>query len=93
MYLTDDRLEQLLRPNEWNELRVTPSALIGYVNRTADAVTLARRNGVALPPQTRAVVYRPHWLQPVVFRGSAEPYNPHDRSLRARLRPVPPPPA
>ena len=72
-------------------VEVGPTAVIGCVNKTLDAVSIARRNGVGLPALTSGVVYRPNWFHPVVLSGTAEPYNPNDRSLRGRLRRVPPP--
>lgn len=92
VYLIDGPLEQRLRINAWNEVSVHPTAIIGCVNKSLDVVTIARRNGVGLPPLAGQVVYRPNWVHPTVLSGTAEPYNPDDRSLRARIRRVTPPP-
>lgn len=92
VYVIDGQLEQRLKINTWNQLEVRPTATIGCVNKSLPAVTVARRNGVGLPPLAREVVYRPHWFHPTVLSGSAEPYNPDERSLRAWIRRVPPPP-
>lgn len=91
VYVIDGQLDQRLRINAWNEVSVRPTAIIGCVNTSLDVVTIARRNGVCLPPLASQVVYRPNWLHPTVLGGTAEPYNPDDRSLRTRIRRVPPP--
>ena len=88
-----ERVERRLAVNRWNELWVTDAAAVGCVNRTLDAVPIARRDSARLPASIDAVVYRPHWFHPAGFCGTAEPYDPDDRSLRARFRRVPPPPS
>ena len=92
VYVIDGRFEQRLKINTWNQVEVRPTAIVGCVNKSLPAVTVARRNGVGLPPLAGEVVHRPHWLMPVVLGGAAEPYNPDDRSLQARIRRVPLPP-
>lgn len=73
----------VLRPNRWHRLALGVDATIDSGTRSA---------GTRLPAHAVAVVYRPHWFLPSVFAGDAEPFEADDRFLRARLRPVPPPP-
>lgn len=78
--------------NMWSIVHVTTTTGIGCTSASLSWGRIARGNQTRLPVPADAIVYRPQWFQPTMFEGSAEPYNPDDRSLRARLRRVPPPP-
>lgn len=80
----DGRRDIVLRPNRWHRLALGVDATIDSGIRSA---------GTRLPVHVAAVVYRPHWFLPSVFAGDAEPYEADRGCVRARLRPVPPPPA